>query len=472
MSSPFKNIILNVMSKEQNRTNLMEKIVSLSKRRGFIFPSSEIYGGVAGLWDYGPLGSLMKNNLKEFWLKSFVLGENNIVLIDGTVLMHPKVWQASGHVENFTDPLRECKKCHFRFRADHLAAARFVGQGEAKEKNQCPGCGGKDFTEPKMFNLMFKTFLGPVGDKAHQTYLRPETAQSMFTNFQNVLDSSRLKIPFGIAQIGRSFRNEITLGDFTFRSREFDLAEIEFFVEPGEDEKWFEVWLNKWEKFYLDLGLKKKNLRRFEHPKESLAHYSKRTVDIEYKFPFGWAELAGVANRRDYDLKRHNEFSGKDLKYFDEGKKKNYYPYVIEPTLGIERALLALLIDGYQEIKGGRTKTTKATKENEVLLKLDKKIAPIKVAVLPLVKNKPELVKKAREVYQILKSHFVCQYDEVGSIGRRYRRQDEVATCLCLTIDFESLKQDDLTIRYRDTMKQERVKIKDLIKVLREKLNE
>jgi len=446
--------------------DLMRKIVSFAKRRGFIFPSSEIYGGVAGLWDYGPLGALMKNNLKEFWLKSFVLGEDNIVLINGTVLMHPKVWQASGHIENFTDPLRECKKCHLRFRADHLAAARFVGQGKAKEKNQCPVCGGKDFTEPKMFNLMFKTFLGPVEDKAHQTYLRPETAQSMFTNFQNVLDSSRLKIPFGIAQIGRSFRNEITLGDFTFRSREFDLAEIEFFVKPGEDEKWFEVWLDRWEKFYLDLGLKKKNLRRFEHPKESLAHYSKRTVDIEYKFPFGWAELAGVANRTDYDLKRHSKFSGKDLRYFDEEKKKNYYPYVIEPTLGIERALLALLIDGYQEIKEGRTKTTKATKEVEVLLKLDKKIAPIKIAVLPLVKNKPKLVKKAKEVYKMLKPYFVCQYDEVGSIGRRYRRGDEIGVILSVTVDFQTLKDDTVTLRNRDTMQQIRVEISGLQEVI------
>lgn len=451
-------------------SNLMSKIISLSKRRGFIFPSSEIYGGVEGLWDLGPLGALMKNNLREFWIKRFILEEENIVLIDGTCLMHPRVWQASGHLEHFTDPLVECKNCHLRFRADHMAAGRFVGQGKAKTKNQCPNCGGREFTEAKMFNLMFKTFLGSVEDKAHQTYLRPETAQSMFTNFQNILNSTRLKLPFGIAQIGRSFRNEITLGDFTFRSREFDIAEIEYFVEPGQDEKYFDLWLEKWEKFFLDLGIKKENLRRFEHPKESLAHYSKRTVDIEYKFPFGWSELAGVANRTDYDLKRHTQFSGQDLSYYDEEKKKRYFPYVIEPTMGLERVILALLCDAYVEIKGGRTKTTEATKEVEILLKLDKKIAPIKVAVLPLVRNKPELVKKAKEVYQLLKPHFVCQYDEVGSIGRRYRRQDEIGTYLCLTIDFESLKKDDLTIRDRDTMAQERIKIKDLIKVLKEKL--
>jgi len=450
--------------------DLMEKIVSLSKRRGFIFPSSEIYGGVEGLWDLGPLGALMKKNLRDFWIKRFILEEENIVLIEGTCLMHPKVWEASGHLEHFTDPLIECKNCHSRFRADHMVEGRFLGQGKAKTKNQCPNCGEKEFTPPRMFNLMFKTFLGPVEDKTHQTYLRPETAQSMFTNFQNVLNSSRLKVPFGIAQTGRSFRNEITLGDLIFRSREFDIAEIEYFVEPGKDEKCFEIWLEKWEKFFLDLGLKKENLRRYEHPKESLAHYSKRTVDIEYNFPFGWSELAGVANRTDYDLKKHSEFSGQDLSYYDEEKKKKYFPYVIEPTMGLERAILAILCDAYQEIKGGRTETTKATKELEILLKLDKKIAPVKVAVLPLVRNKAELVKKAKEVYQMLKPHFVCQYDEWGSIGRRYRRQDEIGTIFCLTVDFESLKQDDLTIRDRDTMKQARIKISDLIKVLKERL--
>ncbi len=438
----------------------MSKIVSLCKRRGFVFQSSEIYGGVEGLWDLGPLGALMKQNLRNFWTKRFVLEEDNVVLIDGATLMHPKVWEASGHVESFTDPLVECKSCHMRFRADHIDT-----------KNQCLNCGKKDWTEPKMFNLMFKTFLGPVEDKSHTTFLRPETAQSMFTNFQNVLNSCRLKPPFGIAQVGRAFRNEITSGDFTFRSKEFDIAEIEYFVEPGKDEKYFEIWLEKWEKFFLDLGLNKKNLRRFEHPKKNLAHYSKRTIDIEYKFPFGWRELAGIANRTDYDLKRHSQFSGKDLSYYDEGTKKKYYPYVIEPTMGLERAILAILIDAYEEVRGGRTKTTKSAKEVEVLLKLDKKIAPIKVAVLPLLRNKAELVKKAKEVYELLKPHFSCQYDELGSIGRRYRRQDEVGTLFCLTIDFESLRKDDLTIRDRDTMKQKRVKIKDLLRTLKEELS-
>ena len=448
----------------------LEKIVSLAKRRGFIFQSSEIYGGVEGLWDLGPLGILMKNNIKNLWIKKFVMEKENIFLIEGTCLMHPKVWEASGHLEHFSDLLVECKNCHARYRADHLEEGKFIGKGKAKEKNQCPNCGEKSFTEPRKFNLMFKTFLGPVEDKAHQTYLRPETAQSMFTNFKNVLNSMRAKIPFGIAQIGKSFRNEITLGDFIFRSREFEIAEIEYFVKPEEENKYFEFWVNEWENFFLSLGIKKENLRRIEHPKERLAHYSKRTVDIEYKFPFGWAELAGIANRGDYDLKRHSQFSGEDLSYFDQKEKRRYFPSVIEPTLGLERLILAILLDAYEEIPGGRTKTTKPTKEVEVLLKLDKKVAPIKIAVLPLVKNEPKIVEKARRVYEILKPHFFCLYDEVDSIGRRYRRMDEIGVVYCLTVDFESLEKDDLTVRDRDTMEQERVSISNLVEFLKEKL--
>jgi len=450
--------------------DLMQKVISLCKRRGFIFQSSEIYGGIEALWDYGPLGSLLKNNIKDEWRNRFVQKKDNVVLIDGTVLMHPRVWQASGHLKNFSDPLVECKNCHARFRADHMASGNFIGQGEAKTKNQCVQCGGKNFTEAKYFNLMFKTFLGPVEDESHVAYLRPETAQSMFTNFKQVQESMRMKIPFGIAQIGRSFRNEITTGNFTFRTREFDIAEIEYFVKPGDDEKAFELWLSEWEKFFIDMGLKKENLRRYEHKKESLAHYSKRTVDIEYKFPFGWSELAGVANRTDFDLSQHSKFSGKDLNYFDEEAGKSYVPFVIEPTLGVERLLLALLVDAYEEIKGGRTKTTKSAKETEAVLKLDKKIAPIKVAVFPLVKNKPELVKKAKEVFEMLKPDFMCQYDEADSIGRRYRRQDEIGTPFAITVDFETLEKDDVTIRDRDTMKQERVKIKDLAETLKKGL--
>lgn len=450
----------------------MEKIVSLCKRRGFVFQSSEIYGGVEALWDFGPLGALMINNIKNEWIKKFVQKRENIFLIDGTVIMHPKVWKASGHIENFTDPLIECKSCHARYRADHMEEGRFVGEGKAKTKNQCPNCGGKEWTEPRDFNLMFKTFLGPVEDKAHQTYLRPETAQSMFTNFKNVEESMRQKIPFGIAQIGRSFRNEITTGNFIFRSREFDLAEIEYFVKPGEDEEEFEKWVNEWENFFVELGINKENLRRYEHPKESLAHYSKRTIDIEYNFSFGWSEIAGIANRTDYDLSQHSKFSGEDLRYFDEETKEKYFPFVIEPTLGIGRLFLALLYDAYSEVEGGRTTTTKSTKEKEILLKLHKKISPIKVAVLPLLKNKKEIVEKSREVFEILKEDFICQYDEVGTIGRRYRRQDEIGTPYCVTIDFKTLEDDTVTVRDRDTMAQERFKIKEIVKIINEKLEE
>lgn len=452
----------------------MKKIMSLAKRRGFVFPSSEIYGGVEALWDFGPLGAQMKQNIKREWFSRFVQQMDNVVALDSTILMHPDVWKASGHVENFTDPLIECKSCNSRFRADHMIDGRFVGQGEAKEPNQCPECGDRDFTPAKHFNLMFKTFLGPVEDDSNVTYLRPETAQGMFVDFKLVQESMRLKLPFGIAQAGKSFRNEITTGNFFFRSREFEIAEIEFFCKPGEDEKWFDFWLNAWEQFYLDLGLKKENLRRYEHPKESLAHYSKRTVDIEYKFPFGWGELAGVANRTDFDLGQHIKASGKDLSYRDDetlrrgsGQAEKYLPYVIEPTMGIERAMLALLIDAYEEVKGARTTTTEAAKESEVVLKLSKKVAPVQVAVFPLVKNKPEVVARAKEVYNMLKEHFFCQYDEVGAIGRRYRRQDEIGTPFCVTIDFDSLEHNDVTLRDRDTMEQKRISIKELVETVR-----
>ena len=471
-------------------SDLMEKIISLCKRRGFIYQSSEIYGGLEALWDYGPLGALLKNNIRKEWLKRFVQEREDIVLLDGTVLMHPKVWEASGHLESFTDPLVECKKCNKRFRYDYLKKLSVTeikkelekqriidwpsvwkAQGEEFKRKwrQCE-CGEIIKEDPRQFNLMFKTFLGPVEDKAHITYLRPESAQSIFADFRLIQESMRLEVPFGIAQTGRCFRNEITTGNFTFRSREFDIAEIEYFVEPGKDEKQFDVWLDNWEKLFLDLGLKRENLRRYEHPKESLSHYSKRTVDIEYKFPFGWAELAGVANRTDYDLKRHSAFSNSDLRYFNEETKKKYYPYVIEPTMGLERALLAILCDAYTEIKGGRTKTTESSKEVETVLKLDKKIAPIEMAVLPLVKNKPALVKKAKEVFGLLKPHFSAQYDEAGSIGRRYRRQDEIGTLFAVTIDFDTLKSNDVTVRDRDTMSQKRVKITDLVDFLEEKL--
>ena len=450
----------------------MKQIVSLAKRRGFVFQSSEIYGGVEALWDFGPLGAAMKENIKREWKKRFVQQMDNVVALESAILMHADVWKASGHIENFTDPLIECKSCNSRFRADHMVDARFVGQGEAKEANQCPNCGDRDFTPAKNFNLMFKTFLGPVEDASHVSYLRPETAQGMFVNFKLVQESMRQKLPFGIAQIGKTFRNEITTGNFIFRAREFEMAEIEFFVKPGEDDKWFEFWVGQWEQFFLSLGLKKENLRSFEHPKESLAHYSKRTVDIEYKFPFGWGELAGIANRTDFDLKQHSKFSGQDLSYRDEESGKGYTPYVIEPTLGIERALLALLVDAYEEVEGGRTTTTKSAKEKEVVLKLSKQISPVQVAVFPLLKNKPELVAKAKDVYRMLQKEFVCQYDEVGAIGRRYRRQDEIGTPFCVTIDFETLEKSDVTLRDRDTMEQVRVPIADLTQELENRFGE
>ena len=438
----------------------MKKIMSLAKRRGFVFQSSELYGGVEALWDFGPLGAALKENIKKAWMRRFVQQMPNVVAIQGSIIMHPDVWKASGHLENFTDPLVECKKCNARLRQDHI------------EDGKCPNCGSKEFSEARNFNLMFKTFLGPLEDEGHTAYLRPETAQSMFTNFKLVQESMRQKIPFGIAQTGKAFRNEITTGNFIFRSREFEQMEIEFFVKPGQDDKWFDFWIDAWEKFYLDLGIKKENLRRYEHPKEKLSHYSKRTVDLEYKFPFGWGELAGVANRTDFDLKQHAKFSGKELTYRDEESGEVYVPYVIEPTMGIERAMLAFLIDAYEEIEGGRTKTTESTKEKEVVLNLVKQLAPVQVAVFPLMKNKPELVAKAKEVYQMLQKDFACQYDEAGAIGRRYRRQDEIGTPYCVTVDFDSLEKNDVTLRHRDTMEQTRVKISDLAHELQTRFGE
>ncbi len=438
----------------------MQKVISLAKRRGFVFPSSEIYGGVEALYDYGPLGSLFKNNIKREWLKRFVQQREEVALIDASILMSPKVWEASGHLENFTDPLVECKKCNTRLREDYI------------QDGKCPSCGGKDFTQPKNFNLMFKTFLGPVEDEKNATYLRPETAQAMFTNFRLVQESQRLQVPFGIAQVGKAFRNEITTGNYLFRLRELEQMEIEYFVKPGEDEKWFDYWAKQWWQFFLDMGLKERNMRLYEHPKESLSHYSKRTVDIEYKFPFGWGELAGIANRTDFDLKQHAEHSGQDLRYTDPETKEKYYPFVIEPTMGVDRLFLALLLEGYEEVKGARTKTTEATKEVETVLKLKPSLAPVQVAVFPLVKNKEELIKKAREVFDSLKMHFSCQYDEAGAIGRRYRRQDEIGTPFCVTVDFDTAKENSVTLRDRDTMEQERVSLDSLAITIRKQLDD
>jgi len=447
--------------------DLMSKIVSLSKRRGFIFPSSEIYGGFGSCYDFGPLGVEMKNNIKKVWWDEMTKKQENIVGLDASILMRPEVWKASGHLTaGFADELVECKKCHHRFRKDFL------------EEKKCPDCGG-GLTEPKKFNLMMKTFVGPVEDEAAVTYLRAETCQGIYVNFLNVLNSMRLKIPFGICQIGKAFRNEITPGNFIYRVREFEQMEMQWFCHPKEADKLFDYWKKERINWYLNLGIKKENLRAIEVPKKERAHYAKRQVDIEYKFPFGsprfggeagWNEIEGIHNRGDWDLSNHSKHSGEDLRYFDEETKERYHPHIIETSVGVDRSFLVFLIDAYQEIKGGRTKTTEATKEIEVLLKLDKKLAPTKVAVLPLVRNKPKLIKKAKEVFKLLKPHFIVQYDELGSIGRRYRRQDEIGTIFCLTYDFQSLKDNTLTIRDRNTMKQERVKVKDLVKVLKEKL--
>jgi len=424
----------------ESANNLMEKVVSLCKRRGFVFPSSEIYGGIGGFWDFGPFGVELKNNIKTFWWKKIVQERDNVVGLDSTIIHNPKVWEASGHILSFTDPLRECKDCHLRFRADHL------------KDDKCTECGSK-LTEAKQFNLMFETYVGSAKETASKAYLRPETCQGIFINFNNVVDTMQPKLPFGIAQIGKGFRNEITLGNFIFRDREFDMMELEYFVKPGEDEKQFDYWLKERMNWYLGLGFKKENLRFYEHPKKSLAHYSKRTVDIEYKYPFGWAELEGVANRTDFDLKNHAKFSGKDLRFQDE-KGEKFFPYVIEPSVGVERIVLALLSESYREEKD---------KEGiRVVLSLNPKVAPVKVAVFPLLPNKPELVKVAKNIYEDLKTCFNVAWDDIGNIGKRYRRQDEIGTPWCLTIDFDTLKDKMVTVRDRDTMKQERIAIDKL----------
>jgi len=435
------------MTKE--RENFMGQITSLAKRRGFIFQSSEIYGGAAAAYDYGPLGVELKNNLKRIWWQKVVQERDDMVGMDAAIFMHPKTWQASGHLQSFTDLLQECKKCHKRFREDQLPDTK------------CPECGG-DLTKPRSFNLMFKTFLGPIEDSTHQIYLRPETAQGIFVNFQNVAQTMRKKLPFGIAQIGKSFRNEITPSNFIFRTVEFEQMEIEYFVKPKEAEKYYKMWQKERLNWYLDLGIKKSSLRLRPHKPKELAHYAASCSDIEYHFPFGWGELEGIANRRDYDLKQHEQFSKKDLKYFDEDTKERFLPYIIEPSGGIDRAILAFFVNAYreEEVRG----------EKRVVLKFDRRLAPMKIAVLPLVRNKEKIVKKAKEVWGEVKGKWMTMYDEVGSIGRRYRRQDEIGTPYCVTIDFETLDDQAVTVRDRDSMKQERIKISELSSFFQEKL--
>lgn len=437
--------------------NLMEKLVSFAKRRGFVFQSSEIYGGFSSCYDFGPLGVRLKNNIKKAWMKEMLRMHDNIVGLDASILMSPKVWQASGHLTaGFADELVECKKCHKRFRKDLL------------DKNKCPDCGG-GLTESRKFNLMMKTFVGPVEDEAAVTYLRAETCQGIYVNFKNVLQSMRMKIPFGIAQIGKSFRNEITPKDFIFRTREFEQMEMQWFCKPEDADKFFEYWLKERMNWYMWLGIKKEDLRAKETPKDELAHYAKRAVDIEYKFPFGWKEIEGIHNRGDWDLSNHSKHSGEDLSYADEDGKK-FTPYIIETSAGADRTLFTLLCASFKEVEGGRTETTESKKEVETMLAINKCLAPVKVAILPLVKNKEEITGKAKEIFDMLKIHFSCQYDESGSIGRRYRRQDEIGTPYCITVDFETLDSNDVTIRDRDTMEQKRIKINDLLNFLQDEL--
>ena len=455
----------------------MEKIISLCKRRGFVFLSSEIYGGFGSCYDFGALGVETKRNIKQLWWDEMTKKQNNIVGIDASILMSPKVWQASGHLAaGFADELVECKKCHKRFKLDEIQNSKFLPTGQAgKIQNSiCPECGG-ELTEPKNFNLMMKTFIGSVENDSSIAYLRPETCQGIYVNFLNVINSMRLKPPFGIAQIGKAFRNEITPGNFIFRVREFEQMEMQWFFSPKADktpDEWFEYWKEQRMNWYIDLGIKKENLRAIEIPEKDRAHYAKRQIDIEYKFPFGWKEIEGVHNRGDYDLSNHTKHSNEELKYFDDATKEKYFPNVIETSVGVERSALAFLCESYSEIEGGRTETTKSVKEVESVLNLDKRLAPVKIAVLPLVKNKPKLKEKALQVYDLLKLAYNTQYDEIGSIGRRYRRQDEIGTPYCLTIDFETLENDDLTVRDRSTMKQERIKIKDLKEFFRDEFDD
>jgi glycyl-tRNA synthetase len=472
-----------------DQSKLMEKIVSLAKRRGFVYQSSEIYGGLNGCWDYGPLGVEMLNNLKQQWWKDMTY-RDSVEGIDASILMHPRVWEASGHVENFTDPMVDCRQCKARYKLDvlfedlpvkrkkealrELEPGKFDGQIkddvvlEEFEKRiatdaeaakvatvlACPNCGNKGtFTDARKFNLMFKTFVGSVEDSSAVVYLRPETAQGIFVNFLNVLSASRQKLPFGIAQIGKAFRNEINTKNFLFRTREFEQMEMQFFVKPGTDDKYYEYWRSERMKWFTDLGMKTEKLRWHQHPKDKLAHYAKVAYDIEYRFPFGWGEIEGIHNRTDYDLSRHEQFSGKSLKYFDEETKEKITPYVIETSAGASRSFMAFLVDAYHEEEAP---TAEGTMETRVVLKLDPRLAPTKAAVFPLV-NRDGMPEIARKIEADLRPHFRVFYDESGAVGRRYRRQDETGTPFCITVDSQTLQDQSVTIRDRDSMKQIRI---------------
>jgi glycyl-tRNA synthetase len=446
--------------------NTMDKIVSLCKRRGFVFPGSEIYGGLANSWDFGPYGTELKNNIKQYWWKIFVHGRDDLVGLDSAIIMNPEVWKASGHIDNFSDPLIECKECHGRFRADQISGIEVIikpgdigSSWKIPGGVKCPVCGKNKFTNPTIFNLMFKTFIGSTEDDSSVAYLRPETAQGIFINFDNIVNTTRKKLPFGVAQIGKAFRNEITPGNFIFRTREFEQMEIEYFFNPKKEswEEKFEMWLEAFKKWMNDIGIDSKKLYFHDIEKGELAHYSKKTIDVEFDFPFGRKELFGLAYRGDFDLKNHKIY------YTDPETQEKFIPHVIEPSLGVDRMMLAVLVSAYTE--------EKTEDDVRVVLKIDKKLAPIKIAVFPLMKNKPELVTKAKEIFEKLKTDFMCEFDDNGNVGKRYRRQDEIGTPYCVTVDFESLEDGAVTVRDRDTMKQERIKIPELLSFFKGKLN-
>ncbi|TDD20329.1 glycine--tRNA ligase [Actinomadura sp. KC06] len=445
------------------RSDVLETIVNLAKRRGLVYPSSEIYGGLRASWDYGPLGVELKNNVKRQWWKSMVQGRDDIVGLDSCVILAREVWEASGHVQAFVDPLTECQSCHKRFRADHLEEGYEEKHGRPPANGLadigCPNCGVKgSFTEPRMFNGLLKTYLGPVEDESGLAYLRPETAQGIFINYLNVQQSSRRKVPFGIGQIGKSFRNEITPGNFIFRTREFEQMEMEFFVKPGSDEEWHQYWIDERMQWYVDLGIRKENLRLYEHPAEKLSHYSKRTVDVEYRFDFiggEWGELEGVANRTDFDLTTHSKASGADLSFFDQESGERFVPYVIEPAAGVDRCTLTFMMDAYAE---DEAPNAKGKMEKRTVMRLDRRLAPVKAAVLPLSRN-ADLSPKARDLAARLRKNWNVEFDDAGAIGRRYRRQDEIGTPFCVTVDFDTLEDDAVTVRERDSMSQERIAI-------------
>jgi glycyl-tRNA synthetase len=449
-----------------NQEKTMEKVVALCKGRGFVYSGSEIYGGLANTWDYGPLGVELKNNVKRAWWKKFIQQSPYNVGLDAAILMNPQTWVASGHVGGFSDPLMDCRDCKTRHRADNLIeeAANISVAGWSneqmmeyiKENNiKCPSCGSANFTDIRKFNLMFKTFQGVTEDSKNEIYLRPETAQGIFVNFKNVQRTTRKKVPFGIGQVGKSFRNEITPGNFTFRTREFEQMELEFFCKPGTDLEWFKYWKDYCKNFLISLGIREENIKMRDHEAEELSHYSKATTDIEFMFPFGWGELWGIADRTDFDLKQHQVHSGESMEYFDPETNEKYIPYCVEPSLGADRITLAFLVDAYDEEVVDKEKG-----DTRVVLRLHPALAPIKAAVLPLSKK---LSKEALEVYNVLSSKFMCEYDEAGSIGKRYRRQDEIGTPFCVTIDFDTLEDKCVTVRHRDSMEQERIPIDKLL---------